>query len=124
MIMKKFIFFVVILYVSLLVVNCGSVKVPTTPRETADTYVKMAQSGDVKAVENLSTERYKKRAKKEVGRFQRYSKVTFTKSETEKESEGVWHAHFYQCEKKGGGMENVIVAVLEKDGKFLVGDVD
>jgi hypothetical protein len=123
--MKKIIFFMVILVVSLLVVSCsGDVKAPTTPREAADLYVKMAQSGDVKAVENLSTERYKRRAESEVGRFQRYSKCTFTKVETEKESEGTWHAFHYKCEKTGGGTGEVIVAVLEKDGKYLVGDID
>jgi hypothetical protein len=123
--MKTCVIFSVILVISLVVLQCGGeVKIPTTPREAADSYVKMAQSGNVEAVENLSTERYKRRANKEVGRFQRYSKCTFSKVETEKESEGIWHAHYYQCEKKAGGTVDVIVAVLEKNGKFLVGDVD
>lgn len=123
--MKKLIFFMVILVVSLLVVNCsGDVKTPTTPREAADLYVKMAQSGDVKAVENLSTERYKRRAEKEVRHFKKFSKCTFTNVETEAESEGTWHAFHYKCEKTGGGTEEVVVAVLEKDGKYLVGDID
>jgi len=123
--MKKIIFIVTIMVVSLLVVTCGGdVKAPTTPREAADLYVKMAQSGDVKAVENLSTERYKRRAEDETGRFKRYSTCTFEKVETEEESEGIWHAHHYNCEKTGGGSEHVIVVVLEKDGKFLVVDID
>lgn len=123
--MKKIIFIVAIVLVSLLVVTCGgNMKAPATPREAADLYIKMAQSGDVKAVENLSTDRYKRRAESEVGRFKRYSTCTFEKVETEEESEGTWHAFHYTCEKTGGGTEEVIVAVLEKDGKFLVGDID
>lgn len=124
--MKKMIFFGIVLVVSLSLFNCGNgnEKTPATPKDTADMYIKEANSGDVKAVENLSTEGYKKRAEKEVRRFKRFSKWTFAKVETEKESEGTWHAFHYKCEKTGGGTENVIVAVLEKDGKFLVGDID
>ncbi|MCK4835221.1 MAG: DUF4878 domain-containing protein [Candidatus Aminicenantes bacterium] len=124
--MKKFIFFGIVLVVSLSLFNCGNGtgKTPANPRDAADMYIKAAQSGDVKAVENLSTERYKKRAEKEVRRFKKFSKWTLTKLETETESEGTWHAFHYQCEKTSGGTEEVIVAVLEKDGKYLVGDID
>ena len=124
--MKKLLFFGIVLVVSLSLFNCGNGagKTPATPRDVADMYVKEAQAGDVKAVENLSTEGYKKRAEKEVRHFERFSKWTFVKVETEAESEGTWHAFHYKCEKAGGGTEDVIVAVLEKDGKYLVGDID
>ena len=73
--MKKFIFFGIVLVVSLSLFNCGNGtgKTPANPRDAADMYIKAAQSGDVKAVENLSTERYKKRAEKEVRRFKKFS---------------------------------------------------
>ena len=124
--MKKLLFFGIVLVVSLSLSNCGNGagKTPTTARDAADLYIKAANSGDVKAVENLSTDRYKKRAEKETKMFKRYSKWTFVKVETEKESEGTWHAFQYKCEKTSGGTVDVVVAVLEKDGKFLVGDVD
>ena len=124
--MKKLLFFGIVLAVSLSLFNCGkgNGKIPTNPREVADQYIKEAHAGNVSAVENLSTERYKKRAKREVKLFGRYSNWTYVKVETKKVSKGTWHAHHYKCEKTDGGIQKVVVAVLEKDGKYLVGDVD
>ena len=122
--MKNYLINFVSLSLLVSLAGCGVEMTPTTAREAADFYVKAAQSGKVAAVESLSTDNYKKRAKKEVGRFQRYAKCNFSKVEIEKESEGNWHAHYYYCEKTGGGTEQVIVVVLEKDGKYLVGDID
>ncbi len=97
---------------------------PESPREVADAYLEAARSGDVEAVEQLSTEGYKKRAKKETGRFQRFAKCTFTTSEAEEESEGTWHLFSYSCEGEGAEKEDVVIAVIEENGKSLVGDVD
>jgi hypothetical protein len=125
-VMKRCAFIIVIQFLFLSLVNCGTeqTQTPTTPRGVADAYIEAAQSGDVGAVENLSTDDYKKRAENEVGRFQRFGTCTFSESETEDESEGRWHLFNYSCEMEGGGTEEVIVAVLETDGSILVGDID